>query len=305
MNPNGAGLAIVLSAGGDRNELAAHGLGEEHLNELMVRMAMQLLRAGHRLAFGGTLGDPTQRLTQQLIDTATNWVGDEMAKSCDVNKPETWPLTNYSAWPFHTTITDVQRARLVGICRFITIDPPKSSQDDLVKLLPDWKKNSQARLRAADALSAMREVSTRETDLRIVWGGKIAGSSGWMPGILEEIGFSLQHGKPFMILGGFGGCASLLADFVVNLKAEWPSQLSLSANADPERDALRTADQRKSLELRYQKIEEQLRDFRSKLHTEKSVYGLDSKSLKEALREGGARRAIQLAVSAASECAGS
>ena len=95
MTQRASGLFISLSAGGTSDELAAHGLGIEHVEEFMVRLAMKLLRDGHRLAFGGTLANSEQRLTKFLIDAATSWIGDESAKQCKVTQPETWPLVNY------------------------------------------------------------------------------------------------------------------------------------------------------------------------------------------------------------------
>ena len=48
-------------------------MGMEHINELMVRLAKKLLGDGNRLAFGGTLGDKRQKLTQYLIDATQSW----------------------------------------------------------------------------------------------------------------------------------------------------------------------------------------------------------------------------------------
>jgi len=63
MSDDNSGKLIALSAGGMNDELAVHGIGLEHMEELMVRMAMRLLADGHRLSFGGTLGDPEKDLT--------------------------------------------------------------------------------------------------------------------------------------------------------------------------------------------------------------------------------------------------
>ena len=114
MNDANPGLLVALSAGGVNSELASHGIGLEHVEELMVRMAMRLLADGHRLCFGGTLGDPDKDLTKYLIETAEKWLDDKAAAKVDVTKPETWPLVNYSAWPHSRKITEDQRARLVG-----------------------------------------------------------------------------------------------------------------------------------------------------------------------------------------------
>ncbi len=298
-----AGLLIALSAGGSNRELAEQGLGIEHINELMIRMAMRLLREGHRMAFGGTLGVSSQALTEFLIHAAESWLNEESPNRSEVTLSESWPLMNWSAWPYHTFITDEQRAALVGICHFVNVDPSGVRKASLDAALQDWEAKPRARLYTADALSAMRDQSTRDTDLRIVWGGKIAGARGWMPGILEEVAFSLMQDKPVLVLGGFGGCARLLADFLAQADAPWPARLSQAACADPERDKLCIESKRKKLNQQFKQAKKLLIDFRSQLHSAGSVNGLDTELLRSALDEENARRAIHLAADAASAVA--
>ena len=95
---------IALSAGGNNDELAKQGIGIEHINELMVRFAARLLRDGHRLSFGGTLGNPNEELTKSLIDTALVRLDDANAVDSNPLDPNTWPLVNYSGWPYYTSI---------------------------------------------------------------------------------------------------------------------------------------------------------------------------------------------------------
>lgn len=298
------GLLIALSAGGKPQELAAQGLGIEHVRELMVRLSMKLLRNGHRLAFGGILGRDDQSLTEALIDTAQNWLDEGSAKECDVTRPETWPLTSYSAWPFYTSISQEQRARLVSICRFVNVDLNGVDKSSLGDAVEKWYDNPQARRYVADALTAMRERSAKEADLRIVWGGTIEGAKGWMAGILEEVACSLAHNKPILILGGFGGCARLLADFLSDMSAPWPVELSLAACADAERDGLLTDSQRESLNERFEKTKAQLDDFRSRLHRDESTNGIPSKLARDALQEETARSVIRAAATAAKSDSG-
>jgi len=297
-----SGLLIALSAGGKNEELAAQGLGTEHIEELMVRVAMRLLKDGHRLAFGGTLGNPDQPLTQFLIDTAQSWLDEESARQSDVTRPETWPLANYSAWPFHTIISEEQRAQMVGICRFVSVDPSGVAKADLDAAVENWHDNPQARLFAADGLSTMREQSAREADLRIVWGGRIAGATGWMAGILEEVAFSLEYEKPVLVLGGFGGCARLLAGFLADENAPWPAQLTLAACADPERDGLLTDSERNSLDERLEQAKTRLMEFRSRLSSNDTVNGVSAELIRDALLEETARRVISHSATAAKQC---
>jgi len=284
-------LLIALSAGGTNSELAAHGIGVEHVEELMVRMAMRLLADGHRLSFGGTLGNPDQELTKHLIDTAERWLDDDAAKKVDVTKPETWPLVNYSAWPHYKNITEEQRARMVGICQFINIDPPGVPESILKADLEPGVKSKHS----ANALTAMRERSAQEADLRIVWGGRIKGAAGWMAGILEEVACTLKLKKPLLILGGFGGCARLLADFLNDPKAEWPAPLSLAASADPTRDALLTDEEHKELEARMLEVKQLAMEFWKVLHSTDAVHGLPATFIRKALLDENSRSVINAA----------
>jgi hypothetical protein len=299
MKQGSHGLLIALTAGGTAEELAAHGLGVEHIDELMVRLAMRLLRVGHRLGFGGSLDVQRKQLTEVLIETVQSWLDEATAQRADVNQPETWPLSNWSAWPFHRMISDELRAELVGSCRIVDVNPSGVRKVSLDAAYPDWEENPRARLYAADGLSAMRKRSAQEADLRIVWGGKIAGSIGWMPGILEEVALSLAIGKPVVVLGGFGGCSNLLADFLAKKNARWPDRLAPAASADPERDKLCSESKRKELNRHFQQAKKSLLDFRSRLHSEESVHGLPSNLLNKALHEENARRAVHLVAAAA------
>ena len=289
---NGKAMTVVLSAGGDHHELAEWGLGMEHIDELMVRFARASLNDGHRLAFGGTLGDQKQKLTQYLIDTALSWLTEKAASTCEVTKPATWPVVNYSAWPFHTFINAEQRARLVGVCQFVDVWPPSVARETLQDLLGCWTVNPQAQIYTGNGLARMREQSTEESDLRVVWGGKIAGSSGWMARILEEVGYSLALNKPVLILGGFGGCARRLADYLIQKDAEWPADLTL--NISQEQAGLLPESARTELTARFEKIKADLTNYRQRLNDGEKLNGIDSQIIQEALSEENGRRATVL-----------
>ncbi len=294
------GLLVAISAGGSDSELAGNGIGMEHVEELMVRLSMRLLKDGHRLAFGGTMGLADKDLTRYLIDTAHRWGDEDSARKVDITKPITWPLVNYSAWPNYKNITDEQKAKLVGICNFVDIKPPSCTELELNSVIPPGR----AKRLEADALSAMRAHSTEQVDLRVVWAGKIAGSSGWMAGILEEVVFSLEQKKPILVLGGFGGCSRLIADFLAKKDADWPERLSLKACAAPERDATLTVKERNQLDHRMTHAQDMLTAFRTAIHSQKSVHGIASNLIQEALHKESARVAINIAATAAEELLG-
>ena len=291
---------IALSAGGDDNELAERGLGMEHVDELMVRVAKKLLSRGNRLCFGGTLGDSKQKLTQYLIETAQNWLENGAAQEGDVTNPETWPLVNYSAWPYHTFISEEQRANQVGVCHFIDVNPPRVLDSELKQVPEDWKTDPQSQVYTSDSLSQMRERSTRDSDLRIVWAGKIKGSSGWMPGILEEVGDSLAQNKPVLILGGYGGCAGLIAKYLADIGQPWPEVLALNTGTEDHLDG----NARQALQARFDRIKTDLTDYRNRLLAGDTLNGLPADVAQAAMTAENGHEITTLVAKATDELAG-
>jgi hypothetical protein len=272
-------MLVALSAGGTEKELSQVGMSLDKVEELMVQMSVQLLADGCRLGFGGTLGTPAQSLTKHLIDVATSG-----RQQVDLNARATWPVINYSAWPYHQAITDEQKADLAGVCEFRPIDPPGVSNDVLADALTSPQKEAQKSVLTAKALSTMREIMTAEAHLRIVWAGRISGAAGWIPGILEEVTLTLKHRKPLLICGGFGGCARLIADFLADDDSAWPREFTLQGieDADPSQWS---SDDRNQVELRLTEAESQLRQYRKALHTEESLSGVPVSLASQCLTE--------------------
>ena len=86
----------------------------------------------------------------------------------------------------------------------------------------------------ARGLTEMRERQVRETDARIIIGGRIGSPidpyKGRMPGVLEEALFSIKEKQPLYLVGSFGGCASLIVDALEGRqqpKLRWEYQQSI------------------------------------------------------------------------------
>ena len=77
----------------------------------------------------------------------------------------------------------------------------------------------------AEGLTMMRIVMQKETQARIVLGGKVDGYKGRMPGIAEEALLSLQSHQPIFLLGGFGGCTRDIAE-TIGLADPWAGSRS-------------------------------------------------------------------------------
>lgn len=215
---------VALSGGGDNAELAPFGVGMEHVDELMVTIARELLSAGISLAFGGTLQPPDPaaprtdgpNLTESLVEVARGWYRQERAPGPTASgstAPEaTWPLHGYLAWPNASALTRARQASLVGIASFEEVLPPGEDKARLDALSPTQDRLERA-LHYGRALTAMREKSTAETAVRVVMAGKVAGWAGALPGIAEELRCSFEAKKPVILLGGWGGAARLASDW--------------------------------------------------------------------------------------------
>lgn len=200
-----------------------------HVDHFFVRLSQRLLEIGCRLHYGGSLNTAGNTLTRAFIASARSWA--RLAEQKDEAREVTThdllhpPLVSYAAWPYHSSIDLRQRAELVGICHFEDVDPEGLALDPKTH---GPESPERARV-AADALTAMRRLSTQKTHLRIVVAGKRQGWSGWLPGILEEIVCSLEANKLPIVLGGFGGVSSDIALFLKEPSGALPEVLRLSS----------------------------------------------------------------------------
>ena len=71
----------------------------------------------------------------------------------------------------------------------------------------------------AENLTKMREEMEKITSCRIIAGGKTSGFKGKMAGVLEEFIIARRKGHPVYIVGGYGGCAQLLAEVCTGKKS--------------------------------------------------------------------------------------
>ena len=70
-------------------------------------------------------------------------------------------------------------------------------------------------LKWATSLTQMRLESIADSSARIICGGKAKGFTGFMPGIAEEFMIAYNSKKPIYLIGGFGGCAHVIANILV------------------------------------------------------------------------------------------
>lgn len=262
------GIQVGISGSGGDADVRLAGIGARHVGDFVVRLSRRLLEAGARLHYGGALSDYKNNITQALIDVAQGWTNLESQKEDEANgrpRQRPSPLVNYAAWPFHRFIALAQRAELTGICDFVHVDP---DVPDLPPATSYAGENPEHARWTADALTLMRKQSGEATEIRIVFGGKKHGWMGWLPGILEEVVCTLEAKKLPLVLGGFGGNAGEVADFLLDEQARWEDALGFEhARKNPALSVLFRADgAEETARAQNESAREVLGRFRAQLH---------------------------------------
>jgi hypothetical protein len=200
-------------------DLAALGLGEDHLHEMMVSMARTVLRLGTKdqlvsLAYGGDLR-PGGFLTILF----------PLARGEDPSLQD-WNGRLYSilAWPYYLDLTRSDEAELINACRFVRVKPTAAGLHDVNSdAKPADLDSPHTKYQVSRCLTRMREMMTsgeafarngepaRKLDARIVVGGQTAGYSGFMPGLFEEFLLACEARVPTYVVGAFGGISGALA----------------------------------------------------------------------------------------------
>lgn len=255
-------LRVALSGGGKNADVARAGLGMRHVNDVMFRLSQRLLEAGAKLEFGGALSNYSDILTKGVIAAAAGWFRLAEDKP---QEPGESPLTNYAAWPFHRFISTRQQTELFAVCRFVRIDP---DVEGLPKAQDFEAQNPEHARWSADALTKMRVACSRACRVRVVFAGTIRGWRGWIPGILEEVACSIEEGRPVLVIGGFGGMAGEIANFLRDPGSRWPESATLAAalSDEPFQLLCQAGRARELARLRFLWAENIVHRYRDQLH---------------------------------------
>jgi hypothetical protein len=201
--------AIALSIS-ESADLAAMGLADEHLLDMMTELARHLLALGARLVYGGDLR--LDGFTRVLMELAVRHRRD--ADLGDL-RPS---ISNVLAWPVFARTPTPELARTVQqfgpLAELIWLGSDNAPH---VWNGAKTKRVGRTQMDAAEwgrGLTAMRQYVTSESDARIVLGGRRSGFRGRMPGVIEEALLAMEASKPLYVLGGYGGCAGDLCTWM-------------------------------------------------------------------------------------------
>ena len=249
---------VGFSISHEKENLLARGLGLEHLQEMVIRLARTVLRNNHNLAYGGDWGERPENFTYLLLNMISAEQQDQQNDS--ENQQKIGRLYNHLAWPFYLAVTPEIEAKWIDSCQIARIDqdyagiaPEQQLTDEEIynsagipllfdKSVPTEEKKHLL-FNTAVCLSAMRRAMGEQIQIpipdlnrketippitgRIILGGKVSGYTGFLPGILEEALYSLKRKRPLYPLGGFGGCAELIAKAILSTDSKRPDEFTL------------------------------------------------------------------------------
>ena len=188
-------------------DIANFGIGEEMFKDLVIELSRHILKANGTMIYGGDLR--SKGYTELFKDLARQYGQKEKAEA-DVQY-----IKNFLHWPVYNNISAEQRADYLAS----RIDLKTATPGGAV--LADEKDiyvpvcSLETNLKWATSLTQMRLESIGESDARVICGGKNSGFTGFMPGIAEEFMISYKAKKPVYLIGGFGGCAHLIANILL------------------------------------------------------------------------------------------
>jgi hypothetical protein len=201
------GMKVALSIS-ESDDLLAHGQSELHLLSAMIELARHALSRRAVIAYGGDLREKGENgYTRQLFELVRAYQ--------DLGREPLNRILNFLPFHIAADLPETEEARLMALATFVKVPPPAEIVErfgldaDTPQPVPDLTPGN--RFVRARCLTAMREVMSRTVDARVVLGGRVSGHQGKYPGILEEAHLMLRAGKPLYLVGGFGGCARVLA----------------------------------------------------------------------------------------------
>jgi hypothetical protein len=167
------------------SELAARGVGQEHVRHAYVELARQILAAGGSLAYGGSPQASKPNYVEILMGLLRTYSRP--------GRPPRERVQLYLAAPIWQTLSSNDLAPLQVLA---TVNETPPARD------------------GSRHYTVMREAMTAATDARVIVGGRTTGYIGRWPGILEEAYLALRASQPLYIAGGLGGAAALAVDLV-------------------------------------------------------------------------------------------
>jgi hypothetical protein len=219
---------IVALSVSETPDLASLGMFEDDDKRILSAVLTPLVYGGARIAYGGRIAPQaatnfTQEISTRLAEAyrqvgsrATDrpyihYLRDNDARREGVDRlfSHCIQLGSFSEVKLlrgeTTALTLLPTGRVVGVSDGLRrIDVARSAEElKKVRQIVEIVAGSSE----GDPLAAMRDAMAKETDARVILGGRTAEGSGGVSGIGREALATLKASKPLVVLGGIGGAS--------------------------------------------------------------------------------------------------
>ena len=191
-----------------------NGFENIHLYTAQEEISKYLLYTKNKIVYGGDISYKSEFNFVKILAEIADSYGNR-----DV------PIINHVCYPLDKNIDINIKAEYNTIIEFREFNELRVKHDD--EIMP--YSHLEALIPFANNLSLMRTMMAKNTDARIMLGGKHTGYLGKYPGLLEEAYYTLKEEKPLFLIGGFGGISKLIIDLrkgleVKELTFEWQKE---------------------------------------------------------------------------------
>jgi hypothetical protein len=182
------------------------GISETHIKDAIVELARYSIGSGYSISYGGDLqykhfvNFPS--ILREII---------QRYSTTDFQQASRKSVSNYLAWHLNRKTPKEVKQSFSRFMNIIDTPAPKPLANDPDRRTPE---ENVTPVFKALSLTCMREKMNTDIDARVLLAGKIVGSSGIYPGLVEESFLALSQKKAVYLLGGFGGCTHKIIELI-------------------------------------------------------------------------------------------
>ncbi|MGH7982222.1 MAG: hypothetical protein ACREFF_03635 [Candidatus Udaeobacter sp.] len=236
MNPQerpltGLRVSLSVSESEDTNGL---GFPPEQVNRITVQIAAGLVGQGATVIFG-------HDWREDGVMEAVHAFAQQMQPPMLKEGPSEPLLQNMLAWPDKPHLPAEELVGLSATLRVESKGLPIDVSNYAEEAIGAGRNSDLFKYLRARALTYLREQITAFSGARLCIGGRISGSEGRCPGVIEEAYLAVEHSKPLYLSGLLGGASRNLIQIIENRQITGdffpPASVALLYDKPPIRDA--------------------------------------------------------------------
>jgi hypothetical protein len=202
----GCSVGLSISESDDSAQL---GFPSWQVNRVTIQVSAALLGQGATMVFGHDWRD--DGVMEAVHRLALQMEPPPPAFGTQTNPPL---MLNLLPWPDKPRLSEEERAQLAATLRVEEAGLPEELKAEGEKRRSAGIFDAYLRSRA---LTHLRRQLNRRIAARICIGGRIGGSQGLYPGVIEEAAIAFEHGTPLYLAGLLGGATRQIIDAIEGL----------------------------------------------------------------------------------------